>query len=48
LHKLRAENRLDRDARVAAILTGHVLKDTDFIIKHRQQREQVASAVESK
>jgi threonine synthase len=48
LHKLRAENRIDRDARVAAILTGHVLKDTDFIIKHRQQREQEASAVESK
>ena len=48
LQKLRAENRVDRDARVTAILTGHVLKDTDFIIKHRQQREQEASAVESK
>jgi threonine synthase len=47
LRKLRAENRIDREARVAAILTGHVLKDTDFIIK-RHQREREASAVESK
>jgi threonine synthase len=47
LHKLRAENQIDREARVAAILTGHVLKDTDFIIK-RHQREREASAVESK
>jgi threonine synthase len=43
LHKLRAENRIDRDARVAAILTGHVLKDTEFITKHQARREHEAS-----
>ena len=43
LHKLRAENRIDRDARVAAILTGHVLKDTEFITKHQSQPEHEAS-----
>jgi threonine synthase len=48
LHKLRAQNRIDQDARVAAILTGHVLKDTDFIMNHHQQRQQEASAVQSK
>jgi threonine synthase len=48
LHKLHAESRIDRDARVAAILTGHVLKDTDFIMNHHQQRQQEASAVQSK
>jgi threonine synthase len=43
LHKLRAENRIDRDARVAAILTGHVLKDTEFITKHQARQEHEAS-----
>ena len=43
LHKLRAENRIDRDARVAAILTGHVLKDTEFITKHSARLEHEAS-----
>jgi threonine synthase len=42
LHKLKAENKIDRDARVAAILTGHVLKDTEFITKHQAQREREA------
>lgn len=43
LLKLRAENRIDGDARVAAILTGHVLKDTEFITKHQTQPEYEAS-----
>jgi threonine synthase len=33
LKKLVEGGRMDRDASVVAILTGHVLKDTDFIIK---------------
>jgi threonine synthase len=33
LRKLRAEGKLDRDATVVAILTGHALKDTDYILK---------------
>ena len=47
LHKLRSEHVIDPEARVAAILTGHVLKDTDYIIKHRQQRARETSAVET-
>lgn len=34
LRKLIANGEIDRSARVAAVLTGHVLKDTDYIIKH--------------
>jgi len=33
LRKLREQRRIDRDAAVVAILTGHALKDTDFILK---------------
>ena len=33
LRKLRAEGKIDQDATVVAILTGHALKDTDFILK---------------
>jgi threonine synthase len=33
--RLRNEAKIEPDARVVAILTGHVLKDTDYIIKHR-------------
>lgn len=36
LRKLRAQNAIDPDASVIAILTGHVLKDTDYIIKQHQ------------
>jgi threonine synthase len=43
LHKLKASNQIDRDAVVIAILTGHALKDTEFIIKH-QKRESSAMA----
>jgi threonine synthase len=37
LRKLRSEGTLDRDAVVVAVLTGHVLKDTDYVIKHRKK-----------
>ena len=33
LRKLTGARKLDRDALVIAILTGHALKDTDFILK---------------
>jgi threonine synthase len=44
IKKLTASGKLDRDASVVAILTGHVLKDTDYIIKLRQKREQLELA----
>jgi len=37
LRKLRSQGKLDADAVVVAILTGHVLKDTDYIIKSRSK-----------
>ncbi len=37
IRKLTAEGRLDRDAVIAAVLTGHALKDTDYIIKIQQR-----------
>ena len=36
LRKLVAENRVEPDATVVAILTGHVLKDPAFIIQRHQ------------
>lgn len=37
IRKLVAAGRMDRDAVIAAVLTGHALKDTDFIIRSQQQ-----------
>lgn len=42
IRKLVSSGRLNRDARIAAVLTGHALKDTDYIIKKQQQRQAVA------
>jgi threonine synthase len=39
LRKLTAAGKIDRDAVVAAVLTGHALKDTDYIIKSQQSLE---------
>ena len=36
IRKLTAAKQLDRDAVIAAILTGHALKDTDYIIQSQQ------------
>lgn len=37
LRKLVSGGKMDKDATIAAVLTGHALKDTDYIIKtHRQ------------
>jgi threonine synthase len=38
IRKLAAAGRLDRDAVIAAILTGHALKDTDFILQSQQRQ----------
>ena len=35
LRKLAEQGKIDRDAAVVAILTGHALKDTDFILNSR-------------
>jgi threonine synthase len=44
LRKLREQGQIDRDAAVVAILTGHALKDTDFILKS-QLREPALQGV---
>ena len=38
VRKLTHSGKLERDANVIAILTGHVLKDTDYIIKRRNAK----------
>ncbi|MBV8572441.1 MAG: threonine synthase [Acidobacteriaceae bacterium] len=38
IRKLNAEGKIDRDANIVAILTGHALKDTDYINKTQEQR----------
>ena len=43
IRKLTASGKLDRDASVVAIITGHVLKDTDYIVKLHRQRENSAA-----
>jgi threonine synthase len=45
LRKLVASGEVDREARVVAILTGHALKDTDFIIKSHQRQFATAETV---
>ncbi len=39
LRKLMSQGELNADAAVIAVLTGHVLKDTDYIIKARKKSE---------
>ncbi len=39
LRKLSAQRKIDRDAVIVAVLTGHALKDTDFILKSQQFEE---------
>ncbi len=40
LRKLRASGEIPPDASIVAILTGHVLKDTNFIIQSHQKQAQ--------
>ena len=47
LRKLTARGQIDRDATVVAILTGHALKDTDFIIKSQPLESACLSEVQS-
>jgi threonine synthase len=44
IRRLRKQGEMDSDAHVVAILTGHVLKDTDIILKMQQN----GAAVEAK
>ena len=47
LRKLTARGQIDRDAVVVAILTGHALKDTDFILKSQALQHAVVGEVYS-
>lgn len=44
VRKLRSDGRLDREATVVAILTGHALKDTDFVTQFQQLHYEPAGA----
>lgn len=44
LRKMTKDGRIDREANVIAMLTGHALKDTDFITNWHQQTERAALA----
>lgn len=48
IRKLVSDGTIDREATIAAVLTGHALKDTDYIIKTHQQAdtERVAISTE--
>jgi threonine synthase len=47
IRKLTAKGKLDRDARVIAILTGHALKDTEYIIHSHEEAVQEKAEVHS-
>jgi threonine synthase len=50
IRKLRNKGKLDRDAKVVAVLTGHALKDTDYIVNVQPafaNRERATVGVES-
>jgi threonine synthase len=38
IRKLVSQGKIARDARIIAVLTGHVLKDTDYIIHSHESR----------
>lgn len=45
IRNLVASGQIDRDAVVAAILTGHALKDTEYIIKSQQKKSKQSAGV---
>lgn len=45
IRKLVSDGTIDREATMAAVLTGHALKDTDYIIKTHQAHERERSEV---
>lgn len=47
IRKLIRSGQMDRDATIAAVLTGHVLKDTDYIIKAQNTQGQNKREAES-
>lgn len=47
IRKLTSHGKLDRDASVVSILTGHALKDTDYIIKAQEKLRVRADSVGS-
>jgi len=46
IRKLVRAGQMEPDARIAAVLTGHALKDTDYIIKRFQKRTESGSQTE--
>jgi threonine synthase len=47
VRKLMNGGELDRDTRIVAVLTGHALKDTEYIIQSQQQPEHDAAELRS-
>ena len=47
IRKLTVSGQLDRDASVAAILTGHALKDTDYIMQAQEKRTRREPLIEA-
>ncbi|MFB3917839.1 MAG: threonine synthase [Terriglobales bacterium] len=47
VRKLIAQQTIDPDATIVALLTGHSLKDTDYIIKSRQKQAEELAGVSS-
>ncbi len=47
LRKLSRQGQIDRDATVVVILTGHALKDTDFILRSQRLPESCVSEVQA-
>ena len=46
IKKLRESGKLDPESSIVAVLTGHALKDTDYIIKHQQAAQTAAATLE--
>jgi threonine synthase len=44
LRKLREDDTIDSDASIVAVLTGHVLKDTAYILRHDRSAQVLAQA----
>ena len=46
IKKLRESGKLDPESSIVAVLTGHALKDTEYIIKHQQAAQTAAATLE--
>jgi threonine synthase len=47
IRKLRTEGKLDRDVKIVAVLTGHALKDTEYIINSQPHAAREEAEVHS-